>query len=140
MLPVLGSACTDIAGSCMIYNIPLENSTQCLLNIIGWKCKASMQGGGTGGLAFFDTIYKAATLPASWSAPQRDLHYNTTASPPNQGGLVATVSDLHHEQHTARPELYAPKVRQGCYALALPVCGFGLLTYCMMIVWKFVST
>ena len=73
-----------------------------------------MQGGGTGGLAFFDTIYKAATLPASWTAPQRELQHVTTASPrplPNQGGLLATMSDLHHEQHTARPELYAPKVR-----------------------------
>ena len=27
-----------------------------------------------------------------------------------QGGLVTTVSDLHHEHHTARPELYIPKV------------------------------
>ena len=75
---------------------------------------ACIQGGGTGGLAFVDTIYKAATLPASWTAPQRELQHITTASPrplPNQGGLLATVSDLHHEQHTARPELYTPKVR-----------------------------
>lgn len=84
-----------------------------------------MQGGGTGGLAFFDTIYKAATLPESWTAPQRELQPSTTASPrplPNQGGLVATVSDLHHEQHTARPELYAPKVMPArCYFFCFTV-------------------
>lgn len=82
------------------------------------KLAAPVQGGGTGGLAFFDTIYKAATLPASWASPEKDLHPGAAASPrplPNQGGLMATVSDLHHEQHTARPELYAPKVKHSCF-------------------------
>ena len=84
---------------------------------------ALQQGGGTGGLAFFDTIYKAATLPASWEAPQRDLNPGSAATPrplPNEGGLVATMSDLHHEQHTARPELYVPKARRSlCSVLFL---------------------
>lgn len=94
--------------------------------LLMWELTAMRQGGGTGGLAFFDTIYKAATLPASWEAPNRDLNPSTAASPkpiPTEGGLVATMSDLHHEQHTARPELYVPKARRLLsHLLCIPFC------------------
>ena len=76
-----------------------------------WTCSAQVQGGGTGGLSFFDTIYKAAMWPLE--APHQDMSAAIVASPnmsPGQGGLVTTVSDLHHDHHTARPELYVPKV------------------------------
>ena len=75
---------------------------------------AQVQGGGTGGLSFFDTIFKAATWPIE--APHQDMSAAIVATPSmspgqgGQGGLVATISDLHHEHHTARPELYVPKV------------------------------
>lgn len=75
-----------------------------------------MQGWGTGGLSFFETIYKAAVWRAADVAKQpasRDAS-SPVSNPAMQGGLVTTISDLHHEHHTARPELYIPKVRSAC--------------------------
>lgn len=71
-----------------------------------------MQGWGTGGLSFFETIYRAATWRAADATQQpaaRDGR-NPVSNPAMQGGQT-TVSDLQHEHHTARPELYVPKVR-----------------------------
>ena len=90
-----------------------------------WKCLAKVQGGGTGGLSFFDTIYKAATWPIE--TPHQDMNSAIVASPsmsPGQGGLVATISDLHHEHHTARPELYVPKVGSSCCRVCCIVLYF----------------
>ena len=66
-----------------------------------------MQGWGTGGLSFFETIHKSATGRAG---PSKQPRVTYRGSPGGQlstaGGVMTTVSDLHQDHHLARPELY----------------------------------